>query len=231
MIKKCILLYFIALAIPLFAEAKIYSYFCPPKGWEIATPESKATHVMLGFIGPNKNGFSPSLNLAVESVGDLSISDYIKAVKAIHERSPQNHFRQLGKIRTRAGESTLTEIDTKTEWGDVRLMQMIFLKDKIAYILTAAALKEEFGSLTRDFQRAFQSFTVTDDLFMPVPGEERQEMLKKSFESVKKALVGISPQDKKFQKEYWQPFEKTITTNFSDMGPFWQFLVFQEALK
>ena len=109
-------------------------------------------------------------------------------------------------------------------------MQMIFLKSEIAYILTAAALKE-FGSLTREFQRAFQSFTVTEDLFIPIPGEERQEMLKNSFESVKKALVGISFEDKKFQKEHWQPFEKTITTNFSDMGPFWQFLVFQEALK
>ncbi|MES2345646.1 MAG: hypothetical protein V4494_06905 [Chlamydiota bacterium] len=225
------LIYLITLATPFIAEATVYSYFSPPKGWEIATPDKDAAHVKLGFIGPNKSGFAPSLNLAVENVGDLSTNEYIKAVKEIHERIPQNRFRQLGKIRTLSGESSLTEIDSKTEWGDVRLMQMIFLKDKIAYIVTAAALKEEFGALTKDFQKAFQSFIVTDDLFISVSGEERQEMLKTSLNAVKKALTGTSLEDKTFQKEHWQPFEKTITSNFSDMGLFWQFLVFQEALK
>lgn len=216
--------------LPLLTEAKTYSYFSPPKNWEIATPENTATHVKIGFIGPSKNGFSASLNLATEQVGDLSLPDYIKAVRAIYERSPHNRWRQLGKIRTKAGESSLTEIDTKTEWGDIRLMQMIYLKDKVAYIITAAALKEEFGSLTRDFQRAFQSFNISEDLFTPV-GEKREPTLKNSFSTIKEALNHASVEDKKFQKEHWHPFEKMIASEFSDMGLFWQFLLFEEALK
>lgn len=215
----------------LSSEAKTYSYFSPPKGWDAASPEIAATHVKVGFIGPNKKGFSPSVNLATEDVGDITLEGYIKAVKAIYERNPQNRWRQLGKIRTQAGDSSLTEIDSKTEWGDIRLMQMIFLKDKVAYIVTAAALKEEFGGYTRDFQRAFQSFTITDDLFGQIPGTERQEALKQAFEGVRKALAAASIEDKDFQKEHWTPFEKKVAAEYTDMGQLWQILLFQETLE
>lgn len=222
--------FFILIGVPFFVEAKTYSYFFPPKNWEIATPEKDSKHVKIGFVGPSKSGFSASLNLATEDIGTISLADYIKAVKTIYERNPENRWRQLGKIKTKVGEASLIEIDTKTEYGNVRLMQMIYLQNGIAYIVTAAALKEEFGSLTRDFQKAFETFTLTDDLFALV-GEKRKEIIKQNFDSVKQALVETSPENKIFQKEHWKPFEKNVLANFSDMGQYWQILLFEEVLE
>lgn len=204
---------------PFFVEAETFSYFIPPKGWEIASPENKQSHVRIGFLGKSKKDFRPTLNLAMEKIGELPLASYLKAVKEIHARNPQNRWRQLGKIRTYAGEATLTEIDTKTEYGDLRMMQMIFLHEKNAYIMTAAALKEEFANYYREFQAAFESFTLTEDLFAMIPGEERQNLLKKEFSELKKS------------KEKLAIFEKHVLKDYSDMGTHWQLLLFQEALK
>lgn len=228
-LRLCVFL-FCAFAFPLFVEGKTYSYFVPPKGWEIASPDASHKHVKIGFIGPSKQGFSASINLATEQIGNLSMAEYLKAVKEIYERTPQNRFRQLGKIKTGAGDSQLIEIDTKTEWGDIRMMQMITLKDKIAYIVTVAAQKEEFGTLIKEFHQSLQSFTLTDDLFIPV-GKKRGNSLRQAFEAIKKIKQESPAVDKEtFEKEHLHPFEKMIVKEFSDMGTYWQYLLFEDLL-
>jgi hypothetical protein len=204
---------------PSLLKAEAFSYFTPPKEWEIASPENKQSHVRIGFLGKGKKDFRPTLNLAVEKVGEISLVDYLKAVKEIHTRNPQNRWRQLGKIRTYSGEATLTEIDTKTESGELRMMQMVFLHENNAYIVTAAALKEEFANYYREFQTAFESFTLTQDLFAMIPGEERQKLLKKEFSELKN------------NKENLSAFEKRVVKDYGDMGGLWQLLLFEEALK
>ncbi len=154
-------------------------YFVPPENWEIADPKTLSPKVQIAFLTKSVKGFCPSINLAIEET-DASLNDYLKAVKAIHEQDRNNQWRSLGKVRTAAGLGQLTEVDTKTEWGAVRILQLILIKDKHAYVLTAAALKEEMSNYYKEIQSAFRSFTISNDLFENVPQLDRRETLKQN---------------------------------------------------
>lgn len=154
MIKICLLL--LCCTFPVWGgEAS----FEPPEGWKKMDAKNLSPTVKMGFHTKSKKGLPPSLNLAVESV-NVSIADYLKAVKNIYEKGKQCRWRDIGTIKTRAGEARLTEVDIQGKLGSVRLLQMIFLQDGHAYVVTGTALKEEFSGLYTTFQSAFQSFEL-----------------------------------------------------------------------
>ncbi len=193
-----------------------YCYFVPPKGWEIVNPQKLTGRVQVQFLGKSSKGFYPSLNLAFEEV-NLTMPEYLKAVKKIHEADRNNTWRDLGKIPTKAGVAHLTQIDSATASGTVRILQVLFLKDHTVYILTGSALKEEFAAYYKEFEKAFKSLTVTGDLVSTVPQAERQEKLKASL-----ATTTI---------DNLRTLEKLLHKEFADMGAHWQFLVMQSALQ
>jgi hypothetical protein len=212
-------------------------FFTPPQGWEIADPKKLSSRVKIAFLTNTGKGFCPSLNLAIEKTSS-SLTDYLKAVRSIHEQDRSNQWRALGKVRTEAGLAQLTEIDTNTEWGPARMLQLILLKDNHAYILTAAALREEFSNYYKEFQSAFRSMTLSSDLLSNIPQLERRELLKQKQQqlltSAKTLLTTSNPpkglfEDPRFQKKHWLPFQKSILNNFGDMGAFWQILFLRNA--
>jgi hypothetical protein len=212
-------------------------FFIPPENWEIADPKSLSPKVKISFLKNSGKGFCPSINLAIEDT-DVSLNDYLKAVKIIHEQDRNNHWRSLGKVRTAAGIAQLTEIDATTEWGPVRILQLILVKDRRAYVLTAAALKEEISHYYKEIQSAFRSLTLSNDLFENIPQLERREILKqKQTELLTAAKVYIQAsapgekifKDQDFQEKHWIPFEKTVLNNFKDMGAFWQILILRNV--
>ncbi len=97
----------------------------------------------------------PSMNLGTETF-DGTLKDYLKIVKNVND-ARHAEWKELGTIRTEAGNASLSQADIKTEWGDVRMMHVIMLHDGTVYILTAAALKEEFPNFYKDF---FKSMTT-----------------------------------------------------------------------
>jgi hypothetical protein len=207
-------------------------FFIPPENWDIVDPKTLSPKVKMAFLKNSGKGFCPSINLAVEET-DVSLSDYLKAVKAIHEQDRNNHWRPLGKVRTAAGLAQLTEIDSTTEWGPVRILQLILMRDKCAYVLTAAALKEEISHYYQEIQCAFRSLTLSHDLLSAIPQLERREMLKQQqvelFAAAKKHLQSSTQkknlfEDSSFEQHYWSAFQKTLLDNFGDMGAFWQIL-------
>jgi hypothetical protein len=212
-------------------------FFIPPENWDIADPRTLSPKVKMAFLKNNGKGFCPSINLAIEET-DVSLTDYLKAVKAIHEQDRNNHWRSLGKVRTAAGLAQLTEIDSTTEWGLVRILQLVLIKDKHAYVLTAAALKEEMSNYYKDIQSAFRSFTLSNDLLSNIPQLERREMLKQKqmelFIAAEKHIQSTAPkknlfEDPFFQEQHWTPFQKTVLNHFGDMGAFWQVLILRNA--
>lgn len=212
-----------------------YSYFMPPKEWELADPKQLSPRVKMGFIGSTKKELRPSVNLAVEPV-NVTIGEYVAAVKKIHESDPNNRWRDLGKFSTAAGEGRLTELESKSEWGNVRLLQLIVIKNKVAYIITASALKEEFSSFYQDFQTAFRTFTITSDLMGAVQNAALQQKLQKLSETLAaqfKTTAGESPEQRfansEFQKESWISFQNSIIHDFSEMGAYWQVLILQST--
>lgn len=221
-----------------------FAYFIPPKGWEIVDANTLESHVKMAFIKKEKEkGLLPALNfierrgvlnLAVEEV-DCTLNEYLSDVKAIYEQNRNTQWRKLGKVLTAAGEAQLTEIDTPTAWGAMRLLQLILLKEGHAYTLTAAAPKRDFCNFYRDFQEAFRSFTITYDLFEPIIPLEKKEALSTAYatllENYRERLLAVKAPflEQDFQKGRWMPFRKKVQQEYAEMGSFWQTLVLVHA--
>lgn len=135
-------------------------FFIPPKGWRQGLPDSPQGAVKLIVVGQGKGALPPSINLAVEPFAG-SLNDYLKIVKAKNAAKGLD-WKDLGKIKTKAGEGSLSELDTTLQWGNVRMLHTILVKNGHAYIVTAAALRDEFPSFYKEFFEAMQSLQIND---------------------------------------------------------------------
>lgn len=129
--------------------------FTPPEGWRLANTQSLPSCVIAMVVGKGSFEFPPSINLGTETYSG-TLRQYLKRIKEINT-SQGFEWKDLGMIRTDAGDASLSQVDTKTQWGDVRMMHVILLKDGMVYILTAAALKDEFAKFYKDFFNSLRS--------------------------------------------------------------------------
>jgi hypothetical protein len=187
----------------------------PPPQWECAKPKELSSYVQIGFIGKGNSSFRPSINLATEEV-DVSLKQYVKAVKKIHCDEPHTSWRDLGKFTMQAGEGRLTEIDTASPWGKVKMLQALFVKDSTAYIITGASLKEEFLTFQKDFLDTFRSFSLIADLLSPLSKEKKAQF---------NALFTNCSQP---PEERWKKMQ-TLAADCTDLGAHWNFLLLQEG--
>lgn len=187
-------------------------YFVPPKGWQAAQLKNPSAYVQVGFIGKGSTDFRPCVNLATEEV-DVSLSEYVKAVKEL--QSPDAKWRDLGKLQMAGGTGRLVEMQGNSPFGDVKLLQAIFIKDKMAYILTAAVLKPDFADVQKELLQTFRSLTVITDLFAPVKDAKKKADLKTTF-----AKLSETKDLESLQKQI---------DSLADLGGYWQFLAVQEA--
>lgn len=212
-------MHFLLIFLAFFAIAEARQcYFLPPQGWEIAQLKTPSPHVKIGFIGKGSTDFRPSLNLAFEEV-DVSLKDYIKAVKELQLSDPTNKWRDLGKFPTKAGIGRLTEMSNTSPWGEIKIYQAIFVEKGMAYILTAAVLKEDFPKFQAELMKAFRSLSVTDDLCSAIPDAQERGLFQSFY-----ATLGTN-EDK---EEEWDKLQKQVGS-LSQLGPYWQFLALQEG--
>ncbi len=129
--------------------------FTPPPGWATADASALPPRVKTMVVGKGKGNFPPSINLGMEKYQG-TLKQYLKIIKAIND-SQGSQWKDLGAIRTEAGDASLSQVDTKSEWGELRMMHVILLKDGIIYILTAAAKKEEFPEHYKAFFDSLRS--------------------------------------------------------------------------
>lgn len=195
-------------------------HFLPPTNWQAATPSTLSSYVQIGFIGKGASEFRPSVNFATEAV-DVSLKQYVKAVKKIHAEEVNTSWRDLGKFMMQAGEGRLTEMTSASPWGEVKILQALFVKDGTAYIITGAALKQEFEQFQLDFLKTFRSFSLLQDLFSPLPSEKRTK-----FDALFTKWNEVLAEE--IQEKQWQDLQKEIV-NCSEMGAYWQFLVLKEG--
>jgi hypothetical protein len=137
------------------ASASEEIQFTPPSNWHLAEKDKLPGSVKVMVVGEGKHEFPPSINLGVESF-EGSLKDYLKMIQGINA-ARHTEWKDLGTIHTEAGNASLSQVDMPTQWGDVRLMHVILMHDGAAYILTAAALKEEFPAYYKDFFKSMTS--------------------------------------------------------------------------
>lgn len=132
--------------------------FMPPEGWHLADPKGLPPNIKVMVVGRGAHEYPPSINLAFENYAG-TLKEYLKIVENINKRRGAD-WKDLGKIKTEAGEASLSQVDSKTKWGMERQMHVIFIKDGTVYILTAAALKDEFPNFYKEFFKAMQSLKI-----------------------------------------------------------------------
>jgi hypothetical protein len=213
-----------------------YCYFIPPKGWDLADKSKMSPRVKICFLGKSSNTILPSVNLATEKV-NVSLKAYIDIIKSDCEKDPNCSWRDLGKYNTPLGEGRLTEREMKIRGSVSRQVQLIVIKDNRAYVLTAAALKEEFSSHYKTFEAVLKSLTITDDLTASVISTEKKELLQKRIANLQAEFTAALNTDvpleqtfesKSFQKKCWQPFKEKIINDFTEMGAYWQILLLRD---
>lgn len=210
-----------ALYLFLFFFSFVYAKHCtflPPQGWEIAQLKTASPHVKIGFLGKSKTEFRPSINLATEDGVDVPLKGYVKAVKEQHKAESGTQVRDLGAFPMKCGNGQLLELTSPSPWGPVRVLQALFVEEGTAYILTAAALKEEFIALQKELLQSFATLKLTDDLFKEISDNLKRESFTTFFKSLGK--------DEK--EAEWKKLQ-TRLSEFSDLGAYWVFLVLQEG--
>ncbi len=170
-------------------------------------------------VGNGNSHFPPSINVATENYTG-SLKDYLKIMKRIND-SEGALWKDLGSIRTNAGVASLSQIDIKNEWGEIREMHVVLKRKNTIYIITSAALKRRFLKHYKDFFDAMRSIKINKDFEdMVTNGLLREELLKK-IEALKIAAQGNAFITPTFQTQEWAPFETFLNEKFSFMGKRW----------
>lgn len=213
--------------------------FSPPENWFLADPKALPAHVKIMVVGKGASEYPPSMNLATEKYNG-TLKQYLKIIKTINENNGYE-WKDLGTIRTEAGEASLSQVDIKSKWGTERLMHVIMLRDGTVYILSAAALKDEFPKFYREFFTAMRSLRINKSVYDMVADNTRRTSLQRTVGELKHTwkayyqrfkmqgtvqpgqdLVEASFASKEFQEKYWTPFKTTLTRDYADMGNSWQ---------
>ena len=237
--KSYLTLLILSLFSCLFCKEPFY-YFIPPKNWDVVDPAKLKPMFKIAFVEHSSKSFKPSLNLGIQKV-DVSLTEYLEAAKKQHLLNRKKKWHELGYVKTPAGDAHISQIDEKAKFGDVRSMQCILVKEGLAYVITAVALREDFIDYHNDFLKAFESFTICSDTVSSLNSQE----LKNSYDVKVKELLhnwtlflaaGKTKQpleksfeDKRFQRSFWSDFEKFLSKSFKDQGVFWQVMASKEV--
>lgn len=212
--------------------------FTPPPGWALADPKELPSAVKCMVVGKGRGPFPPSINLGTENYGG-TLRQYLKRVRVINDAQGAL-WRDLGTIRTEAGEASLSQVDTTTEWGEVRMMHVILAREGVIYIVTAAALKEEFPDLYKLFFNAFHSLRFNPTSSPPLPEfsatrkaelKQRENRVRRGWSALKCHREGEREElflSERFQQEYWLPFTKILEEKYGDMPLQWRASILEE---
>lgn len=215
--------------------------FTPPNGWKLAEASALPAHVMAMVVGTGPSTFPPSMNLSSEPYKG-TLRQYLKTVKNLN--SAQGYeWKDLGSIKTEAGQAGLSQVDTKSQWGEVRLMHVILTKNGRVYILTASALKDEFSLFYKDFFAAMRSLRVSQDVYDLVTDGQQINQLKSAVTKLQDQLSTLVNETKKsnpdislkevksstfkgqeFQERFWKPFQEMLKQKYGNLGSEWQTL-------
>jgi hypothetical protein len=212
----------IFLLAPFWGFTNPIPYFIPPAGWDCVQPPKPDSYVQIGFLGKGQSELRPSLNLAIEKI-DVPLKEYLKAVREVHETEMNVKWRDLGSFTFSSGKGRLAEITSSTPFGEMKMLQGIMIKDGFAYILTGAALKEEFSALQKPLLDAMHSLTVIPDLFSAISNADHRKRLQEDFQSFDQLST-----DEERQTQ-WSLLQKTILGNYAFMGSYWQILILKEG--
>lgn len=222
---KWLILFLFPLA--LFACDPFFTFFAPPEGWLISDPSKYEKGVKASFIASKRQVFTPSLTLSTEKVGSATIEDYTHSLEKIYRR---DIFQKLGTFETEAGTAHLFQIDRKTQWGNIRILQAIVFHEGFALLQTGACLKEDYLDFHESYLKAFKTLRTTPSIVESTSHPELKKKVGGLMRSWKKlcATSKDAPEilfaSAFFQNNQWKPFVNFVENALESEGTCWQFL-------
>lgn len=228
---------FSSLTASLHLEAKDLGIatFTPPNGWNVVNKENLSPHVKILVVGPKiKNEMPPTMNLMIEPY-DGNLKSYLIQVKKIND-SHGDSWKDLGTLKTKAGEASLSQVEIRSKWGGEKLMHAIIVKNGFAYVLTATASKNEFGRFYQQFYTALRSLQIYENELDLIKNPEKRMELEQAIASVEATFSKSLNENRNvtkeqlfessaFQNETWIPFQQALQKDFSDLGNDWQMAI------
>lgn len=202
-------------------------FFTPPANWMLANPSVLPASVKTMVVGKGPSAFPPSLNLSWEPF-KATLKQYLKIVKNINAAQGYD-WKDLGTIQTQAGTGSLSQVDTKTEWGDVRLMHVILVKNGYVYILTASALKDEFSIFYKEFFSAMRSLRIVKDVYEMVPNSQRNQLKTAVNKLVTQWQTLLNERQKQAPQMNWDQLQENLFNSGEFQNTLWN--PFKEMLK
>jgi len=224
---KKILFFLLLITFQQKALTKEITYFHCPINWAAANPKNYPKYIKISFVENKKSVCKPSLNLAIEPTS-LNLDDYAAEATKIYINDPKTNYQMLEKIPLKQGKAFLCKINKNVNKVDFEMLQMIFIKNNIAYVLTGACKKNDMIENYRLFMKAFLTFETTDDIFSLINDEMKKEELKKLISNLDKNLKGSNKAQK--QKNLIS-FEKFLDKKFENLGKYFQVLLLEYILK
>jgi hypothetical protein len=205
------------------AEAPGLCFFDPPADWELIDPDLLPKSVKILVKAPQSNKYPPCVNLAVDHT-PCGLQAYLKGIKELNEADGL-WWRDMGMIQTQAGAASLSQVDSESSWGRIRMMHAILEHENRIYILTCAALQEEFQQYYETFFRAMKSMRINPGFFDEVEDKALRADLETRYADMQAALAchckgdcddgepasaSRALSDPHFQKEHWTPFLEAL---------------------
>ncbi len=206
----------------LFVFSEPICIFIPPKDWEWTDPKLLSSCIVAGFAGPSKSTIRPSINLAKEECS-ITLEEYVNAAKKLHNEDNQMSIRDLKTFSSNSQIIHLLELTKTTQFGKIKMLQAITIKEKNAYILTAAVNICDFLGLYKDLIMSIKSMFFTEDLIYSITDEtERKKMI---------ILIENLHNLKNSQKSF-DAFQHKIIKDYKNLGLLWQtYILKQEKTK
>ncbi|MBN2478855.1 MAG: hypothetical protein JXA94_01375 [Parachlamydiales bacterium] len=226
MIKKKLYLLFIFFALSIFPNEKTV-FFKVKNEWELANPKAYTNLIKVGFIKKEKAKFKSSINLACEKTS-ASLKDYTKAAKEIHEEDINVTYDILDEIQIDKTIANLCQINKKVNGINLKMLQMIFVKDGYVYVMTAACEKTKFLNNFKNFMEIFLSFQLVDNLFDLIEDKDLKNDLLKNYSDTIYLSKNIS---KKALEKNLTSFEKYLDKKFQNYGKYFQYLLLEKIIK
>lgn len=202
-------------------------YFYVPHDWEMVDPKHYSDLIKISFVKNQKTFIRPSINLAIQKTS-LTLNEYVNIAKQNHMADSQTNFIILDKTQLKQGEAIICKIDKTSESLDLDMLQMIFIKDEYAYVLTGATKKNDMVSYYKMFMKSFLSFELVDDVFLLISNQREKKDLLLKIDDIKSSSNILKKREK--QKKL-KSFEKYLDKKFQNLGKYFQILVFQNVIK
>ncbi|MFA6118659.1 MAG: hypothetical protein WCT85_00035 [Parachlamydiales bacterium] len=209
-----------------YAEEKTAFFICPGS-WQIVNPKEYGKYIKISFVKNQKTLIRPSINLAIEHT-KLSLDEYTEAAKNNHIADLNTKFEILDKINLKQGLACICRIDKNSNSIDFDMLQMIFIKDSLAFIMTGACKKNEMIENYKSFMNIFLSFQIVDDIFSLIEDKTKKDELIQNFNDLIKSSKQLSLREK--QKNI-SSFEKYLDKKFPNLGKYFQILLLEMAYK